>query len=64
MKRVLKIMAIVIISLIVVLLVALGVYWHHNMHWYDKYQKALDKVGAEEKKFTLTRHVISVCPAK
>ena len=54
MKKVLKITAIVIVSLIVVLLGAFGVYWHHNMHWYAKYQKALDKVGAEEKQFTLT----------
>ena len=53
MKKVLKITAIVIVSLIVILLVAFGVYWHNNMHWYDKYQKALDKVGAEEKQFTL-----------
>ena len=53
MKKVLKITAIVIVSLIVILLVAFEVYWHNNMHWYDKYQKALDKVGAEEKQFTL-----------
>ena len=45
MKKVLKITAIVIVSLIVFLLVALGVYWHHNTHWYDKYQKALDNVS-------------------
>ena len=53
MKKILKITAIVIVSLIIILLVVFGVYWHHNMHWYDKYQKALDKVGAEEKQFTL-----------
>ena len=51
--KILKIMAIVIVSLIVVLSGVLGVYLHHNMHWYDKYQKALDKVGAEEKQFAL-----------
>ena len=53
MKKILKITAIVIVSLIIILLVVFGVYWHNNMHWYDKYQKALDKVGAEEKQFTL-----------
>ena len=54
MKKILKITAIVIVSLIVVLLVAFGGYCHHNLHWYDKYQKALDKVGAEEKQFVLS----------
>ena len=54
MKKVLKITAIVIVSLIVILLVAFGGYWYHNLHWYDKYQKALDKVGAEEKQFALS----------
>lgn len=53
MKKVLKIISIVIVLLIVILLAASGVYWQNNMHWYDKYQNALDKVGAEEKHFTL-----------
>ena len=52
--KILKITAIVIVSLIVILLAACGIYLHNNMHWYDKYQKALDKVGAEEKQFTLS----------
>ena len=53
MKKILMITAIVIVSLTAILSVAFGVYWHHNLHWYDRYQKALDKVGAEEKQFTL-----------
>ena len=53
MKKILKITAIVIVLLTVILFVALGGYWLHNLHWYDKYQNALDKVGAEEKQFTL-----------
>ena len=52
MKKVLKITAIVIASLIVIVLAAFGIYWYNNIHWYDKYQKALDNVGAEEKQFT------------
>lgn len=52
MKKVLKITAIVIASLIVIVLAAFCIYWHHNIHWYDKYQRALDKAGAEEKQFT------------
>lgn len=52
MKKVLKITAIVAVSLIVIVPAAFGIYWYHNIHWYDKYQRALDKVGAEEKQFT------------
>lgn len=52
MKKILKITAIVIASLIVFVLAAFGIYWYRNIHWYDKYQRALDKVGAMEKQFT------------
>ena len=53
MKKALKIIAIVLASVIVLAVAAFGIYWHNNIHWYDKYQKALDKVGAVEKQFTL-----------
>jgi len=33
--------------------VGFGIYWYKNIHWYDKYQKALDKVGAIEKQYVL-----------
>lgn len=53
MKKVLKITGLILLSLIVIIAVVFGVYWLDNMRWFDKYQKALDKVGAAEKQFTL-----------
>ena len=53
MKKFLKILAIVLASLIVISAAAFGIYWYSNTHWYDKYQKALDEVGAVEKQFNL-----------
>ncbi len=34
-------------------LAAFGLYWHHNIHWYDRYEKALKQVRAQEKQVTL-----------
>ena len=34
--------------------IAFGVYWYHNMHWFDKYEKNLKEVGAVEKQYTLS----------
>ena len=53
MKKVMKIVGIVLLAIIVVAAVAFGLYWHHNTHWFDKYEKALKTVGAEEKQVTL-----------
>ena len=47
MKKVMKIVGIVLLAIIVVAAVAFGLYWHHNTHWFDKYEKALKTVGAE-----------------
>ena len=33
--------------------IAFGSYWHHNMHWYDKYDKSLKEAGAVEKQYKL-----------
>lgn len=48
-----KIVGIVLLIIIVVSTVAFGLYWHHNTHWYDRYEKALKMVGAVEKQITL-----------
>lgn len=48
-----KIVGIVLLAIIVVAAVAFGLYWHHNTHWFDKYEKALKTAGAEEKQVTL-----------
>ena len=53
MKKVLKIVGIVLLVIIVAAIVAFGLYWHHNTHWYDKYEKALKTAGAVEKQITL-----------
>ena len=53
MKKVLKITGILILSAVVAAAAAFGVYWHKNVHWYDKYEKALTKAGAVEKQYTL-----------
>ena len=48
-----KIVGIVLLAIIVVAAVAFGLYWHHNTHWFEKYEKALKTAGAEEKQVTL-----------
>ena len=53
MKKALKIAAVVSASILVIAAAAAAIYCHNNLHWYDKYQKALDSVGAEEKQFVL-----------
>lgn len=40
----------------VVVIVAAGAfaaYWHHNIHWYDKYEQAIKQASAEEKQAVL-----------
>ena len=53
MKKALKITAVVSASILVIAASAAAIWCHNNLHWYDKYQKALDSVGAEEKQFVL-----------
>lgn len=53
MKRIMKIVGIVILVVIVLVVVAFGIFWYHNIHWYDKYEKALRDVNADEMQVTL-----------
>lgn len=53
MKLILKIVGVIVLVIIVVAIVAFGIYWYRNIHWYDKYEKALSKVNAQEKQVTL-----------
>ena len=32
---------------------AFAAYWHHNIHWYDKYEQAIKQASAEEKQAVL-----------
>ncbi len=52
-KKILIITAVIFASLVVIGLTIFGIFWYQNIHWYDKYQNALDEVGAVEKQFTL-----------
>ena len=53
MKKVIKVVGIVLLAIVVIALVAFGLFWRSNMHWYDKYESALKKVEAKEKQVTL-----------
>ena len=53
MKKAMKIVGILLLILVIAAGAAFGVYWHRNMHWYDKYEKALNQVGAAEKQAVL-----------
>ncbi len=53
MKRIMKIAGIVLLIVIVLAVVAFGIFCYHNLHWYDKYEKALRNVKADELQVTL-----------
>ena len=53
MKKILKRIGIAVLAIIAVALITFGIFWYRNIHWYDKYEKALAKVSAEEKQVTL-----------
>lgn len=53
MNKTMKIVGIIILVIIAAAAAAFGLYWHHNINWYDKYEKALKKAGAVEKQVTL-----------
>ena len=43
----------VVFSVIGLAGIAFGAWWHHNLHWYDKYEKCLKEAGAVEKQFRI-----------
>lgn len=53
MKNVMKIIGILLLVVIVLAVVAFGIFCYHNIHWYDKYEKALRDVNADELQVTL-----------
>ena len=53
MKKILKRIGIAVLAIIAVALITFGIFWYRNIHWYDKYEKVLAKVSAEEKQVTL-----------
>ena len=53
MKKALKIAGIALLSIIILLAAAFSIYWYRNIHWYDKYERALTTAEAREKQITL-----------
>ena len=53
MKKLMKIAGIVLLVIIIVPVVAFTIYWYRNIHWYDKYERALRTAEAREKQITL-----------
>lgn len=53
MRLMIKIVGIIVFVIIVIIITAFVFYWYRNIHWYDKYKKALRKVQAREKQVTL-----------
>ena len=53
MKKVMMIVLIILAVLIVIAAACFGGNCYKNLHWYDRYEKALKSVNAVEKQFTL-----------
>ncbi|MBP5168380.1 MAG: alpha/beta hydrolase, partial [Oscillospiraceae bacterium] len=53
MKKGIKIAGGILLTTLAVGAGAFSLYWHQNIHWYDKYEKALQLSGAVEKKTRL-----------
>lgn len=59
-KKAMKIILMVVGLALFIVILAFGIYWYRNIHWYDKYERALKKVKAEEKQVLLpTGNVIN-----
>ena len=43
MKKAIKIVGIVLLAIIILPVAVFGIYWYRNIHWYDKYEKALKR---------------------
>ncbi len=55
-----KAVGMLLLIIVVIAVFLFGSYWYRNIHWYDKYEKALEKVSAREKQVTLpTSNVIN-----
>ena len=53
MKKALIIIGSIVLAIVIIAAAAFGIYWHSDIHWYDKYESALQTVGAAEKQATL-----------
>lgn len=53
MIKIMKITGIILLAVVVLAAIAISIFWYRNIHWYDRYEKALKKAGAEEKQIKL-----------
>lgn len=53
MRKTMKIIGIALVALFLLAVVVFGIFWYRNIHWYDKYEKAILKAGAVEKQIIL-----------
>ena len=53
MKKAVIIVLVVLAVMIAAAAVGFGAYCYKNLHWYDRYEKALKSVNAVERQFTL-----------
>ncbi|WP_010250735.1 alpha/beta fold hydrolase [Acetivibrio cellulolyticus] len=53
MKKALRIIGISVLLIIIIAIVVFAVYSYRNLHWYDKYEKSIEKAGAVETQVTL-----------
>lgn len=51
--KLMMIIGIILISLLIVGAICIGIYIYNNLHWYDAYEKAIEKAAATEKQITL-----------
>lgn len=60
MIKVIKVIGIILLAIIALAVIFADIFWHRNIHWYDKYEKALKEADAKEKQVTLpSGHVIN-----
>lgn len=53
MMKAMKITGVILLAAVFLTVIALCIFWYRNIHWHDKYEKALSKAGAIEKQITL-----------
>ena len=52
-KKIFKITGIILLVVILIGAGAFSIYWYKNVHWYDKYEEAMEEAGVVEKQVTL-----------
>lgn len=53
MKKIMKVIGFIILIIVIIAVFIFCIYWYRNIHWYDKYEKTLQKSNAKEKQAAL-----------